>query len=365
VNSTIRLSAGLVAAALLATACGGRSLTAPPAPIPALSAAAGTTGAMSLAYPAYPEPGRVEYRVEGTLPSLSAHAAAYRLGHETTEGQVAHLATALGVNGTVSADPMGWTVTGPAAGLHVTRVAGLPWSLSPSSGSGVSSSSGCAVAMPAGPASAPGSAPSSAGKAPLPAPAPACPSPTAVPGLSSRADAEQRARSVLSLAGLDLSGATVESSGGITEWLVSVTPAVGGVRMTGAGWSLALGAHGSLQWASGWLASPASAGDYPLVGVQAGFDRLRRGGTWIVRGGPGPMPMMGMMGGVSGAPNAVSPGSPVQAEPPVAPVPPPHSDVVAPAPPVGAPCPPGAKCSAPRGEPAPCPRPRPRPSCSP
>jgi hypothetical protein len=67
---------------------------------------------MGLAYPAYPQPGRVEYRVQGTLPGLAA--------------QVDRLATTLGVKGTVSADSLGWTVTGSAGVLHVTRTAGLP-----------------------------------------------------------------------------------------------------------------------------------------------------------------------------------------------------------------------------------------------
>jgi hypothetical protein len=317
VNSTIRLSAGLVAAAVLATACGGRSLTAPPAPIPALSAAADrSSGAMSLAYPAYPQPGRVEYRVQGTLPGLAAHAAAYRLAATATEEQVSRLAGSLGVHGAVTADTSGWTVTGSGSTLRVQRTGGLPWMLAQSAGSSIGIS-GCAVAMPAGPASAPGKPPAGSGTV---APPP-CPVPTAVPGLPSRAEAEQLARTDLSRAGLDLQGAVLDTSGGIGEWFVSVVPAVGGVPVVAAAWSMAVGPHGSLLTASGWLAGPASAGDYPLVGVPAGLDRLRAGGTWILRGGPGgpgPMPMMGASSGL----NAPSQGSPVQVAPMAPPLPP-------------------------------------------
>jgi hypothetical protein len=320
VNSTIRLSAGLVAAAVLATACGGRSLTAPPAPIPALSAAADRSGgAMSLAYPAYPEPGRVEYRVQGTLPGLAAKAAAYRLAATATAEQVSRLASALGVNGTVGADASGWTVTGSGSTLRVQRTGGLPWMLAQTGGSSVGIS-GCAVAMPAGPASAPGRPPAGSAGVPGTVAPPPCPVPTAVPGLPSRAEAEQLARTDLSRAGLDLQGAVLDTSGGIGEWFVSVIPAVGGVPVGAAAWSMAVGPHGSLLTASGWLAGPASAGDYPLVGVPAGLDRLRAGGTWILRGGPGgpgPMPMMGASSGL----NAASQGSPVQVAP-LAPLPP-------------------------------------------
>ena len=319
-STVIRLAAGLAAATLLAAGCGpARPSGAPPRPatIPALASGDGATASMGLAAPASPVPARVEYRVQGTLPSLATEAAAYRLGRDTTADRVGRLASALGVEGTVSSDAQGWTVTGGGSSLHVERAAGLPWQLALSGGIGVGSS-GCAIAMPARPAPAPGAPP-----APIlpPPPPPACAQPTPVPGLPSRAEAEQRAESALRAAGLDLGGAAVEASGGIGDWYVGVTPSVGGVPMSGAGWSVTVGPHGDLVSASGWLAAPTSAGDYPLVGVHAGLDRLREGGRWILRGGPGPVPLLGVASG--GLNTASSAGSAPPALPvaPVAPVP--------------------------------------------
>ncbi len=303
--------AGLLAAAVVIAGCGGRSSTAPPSRIPALSASGtGTSGAIGLLQPAIPY-GRVEYRVEGTLPALAAHATAYRLTATTTDDRVGRLARALGLAGAVEADTSGWSVTGAGSVLTVRRSAGLPWTLAQSGSSGISSS-GCAVAVP-GNVSAPGSAPGSGPAAPgppvsVPPPAsPPCPVPTAVPGLPSRADAEQRARTALTGAGLDLGGATAASSGGVSEWFVSISPAVGGVSVTSSPWSVTVGPHGALLGASGWLAGPASAGDYPLVGVIAGLDRLRQGGAWTLRGGPGPVPMMGVADGSNGVSQALPP----------------------------------------------------------
>jgi hypothetical protein len=214
-------------------------------------------------------------------------------------------------------------VSGGGSSLHVERAAGLPWQLAQSGGAGVSFS-GCAVAVPGRVTGAPGATP--APPMILPPPPQPCAAPTAVPGLPSKTDADQRATSVLQAAGLDTTGATVTASGGITEWFVSVTPAVGGVPLSGAGWSLTVGAHGALLSGSGWLATPASAGGYPLVGVPAGLDRLRAGGRWVVRGGPGPVPLLGIAAGGLNASSSASSVPPVQVAPaapavPFAPVP--------------------------------------------
>jgi hypothetical protein len=330
-NSAVRLAAGLAAAATLAAGCGpvhsGGRVPGSPAVIPALASGDGATASMGLALPAYPVPARVEYRVQGTLPTLASEAPAYRLGEDTTTQAVSRLASALGVTGAVSSDAQGWTVSGGGSSLAVRRAPGLPWQLVQSGGGVGISFSGCAVAVPARPVPAPGAP--AATILPAPPPSSPCPQPTPVPGLPSRSDAENRATSALRAAGLDLGGSTVDASGGIGEWFVSITPAVAGIPLTGAGWSVSVGPHGALLSASGWLASPVGAGDYPLVGVQAGLDRLRAGGRWIVRGGPGPVPLLGApSGGLNSASSAGSapqsvPGRPDQVAPapPIAPVP--------------------------------------------
>jgi hypothetical protein len=328
-NTAIRLAAGLAAAALLAAGCGpARSSGTPPRPstIPALASGGGTPASMGLAEPAYPVPARVEYRVQGTLPTLPSEALAYRLGEDTSTQAVSRLASALGVSGAVSSDAQGWTVTGSASSLRVERAPGLPWELAQSGGGVGIGYSGCAVAMPGRVAVPPGVAPAPSTVAP--ASPPACVQPTPVPGLPSRTDAEQRATAALRAAGLDLTGAHVEASGGIGEWFVSITPSVGGIPLTGAGWSVTVGPHDAVVSASGWLAPPAGAGDYPLVGVQAGLDRLRAGGRWILRGGPGPVPLLGIAAGGTNIASSAGSAPPAVAAPPAQVAP------VAPAPPV-------------------------------
>jgi hypothetical protein len=343
--------AGLLAAAVVIAGCGGRSSTAPPSRIPALSGSgAGTSGVVGLLQPASLS-GRVEYRVEGSLPALGVRATAYRLTATTTDDRVARLARALGLDARVSGDTSGWSVTGASSVLTVRRSPGLPWTLAQSGSSSISSS-GCAVAMPgnvSGPGSAPGSGPAAPVAPPASTPVP-CPVPTAVPGLPSRSEAEQRARTALAGAGLDLGGATFASSGGVSEWFVSVSPAVGGVSVTSSPWSMTVGLHAALLGASGWLAAPASAGDYPLVGVSAGLDRLRQGGAWTLRGGPGPVPMMGVSNGATGVPEALPPVAAAQ----------PAKGQVAPAMPL-----PGAPVPAPSSGPAASSFPEPGPSSSP
>ena len=329
----IRLAAGLVAAALLAAGCGPARPGAASATlqvIPALASGGGATASMGLAEPAYPVPARVEYRVQGALPALPTRATAYTLGGDTTSDRVSRLASALGVTGSVSSDSQGWTVSGGGSSLRVRREPGLPWQLVEGGGAGVGFS-GCAVAVPGRPVVAPGATAPPPVRIEPTTPLP-CASPTPVPGLPSKTEAEQRATSVLRTAGLDTTGSTVEASGGISEWFVSVTPAVGGVQLSGAGWSVTVGPHGVVLFGSGWLATPTSAGQYPLVGVQAGLDRLRAGGRWIVRGGPGPVPLLGIAAGgqnisssASSVPPAV-PAAPIEVAPavpaaPIAPVP--------------------------------------------
>ena len=90
----------------------------------------------------------------------------------------------------------------------------------------------------------------------------------------------------------------------------SVTDVVAGMTIASGGSSVTVGARGAIEFASGTLADPVVAGDYPLVDVTTGVARLRGGGRWILSGGPGPQPMIGapMGGAAGGAPSAPSGG---------------------------------------------------------
>ena len=154
-------------------------------------------------------------------------------------GGVARLAEALGLTGSVRQDASGWSVQGGDRSLQVQRAGGLPWTLSSSGGGSVSS--GCAVASPGsigGSGVTPPATPA--------VPPPTCPTTTTVPGLPAKADAERRARDVLTSAGFDLTGATASSTGGIDSWYVSFTATIAGLPVLGAQWSVTVGANGSV-----------------------------------------------------------------------------------------------------------------------
>jgi hypothetical protein len=110
-----------------------------------------------------------------------------------------------------------------------------------------------------------------------------------VPGLPTKAGAERRARDILTNAGFNLNGATGSSTGGIDSWEVSFTPTIAGIPVLDTEWSVSVGANGNVLSASGLLADPVPVGDYPLVGISAGLQRLQEGGKWIMYSGPVPM----------------------------------------------------------------------------
>jgi len=315
--------------------CGGGSRITSLTPIPPLAGGSGPQA--SVAGPAMlVRPGSVEYQFQGTVPDLASHALAYKLGAQTTASRVAELARAFGVGGAVSSDSSGWSATSADLSLQVQASGGLPWTLTNTSGAG-SAGAGCAVAQPASTSNPSGTTTQSAPSEPPPT----CPPPTTVPGLPSQGEAEQLARSALSRAGMDTSGATVDASGGQSQWYVTFAPSIAGVPFTGDPWSVELGANGTILSASGFLADPTVVGDYPLAGVSTGLERLKTGAPWIVYGGPGPQPMMAestgaSAGGSAGASGAGSGGAP--AGPPASAVPPTS-------------CPPNAPCSVPGSSP--------------
>jgi hypothetical protein len=320
--------------ALMVSACGSGLIPKSQTRLPAFSSGSSPRAGAAL----YPQPARVVYRLAGSLAPLAAQAPGYQMTGTTTVAQVTRLATALGVSGPVAADANGWVVTDPHHQLSVRRVGGLPWTLTGMGGAAVAGS-GCAVALPAaisgagtgGSSGSPpnqGSAPSNPPSEPpstlgLPAassstPPPTCPSPTTVPGLPSSAEATRLAADALSRAGLDLTGATLHATGGATEWDVTIDPTVGGEPVIADPWSLAVGANGAILSGSGYLGSPQKVGDYQLVGLAIGVQRLEQGVPWTSFGRRGPVPMMGAAtsaGGAGPAPATPSPATPSQVGP--------------------------------------------------
>ena len=91
-----------------------------------------------------------------------------------------------------------------------------------------------------------------------------------------RAQAERVARDLAARAGLDLDGAQVRVADAYAARVVTIAPAVGGLPTSGFAWTVGVGAKGRIQHASGYLATPEPADTYPLIGVEEGFERLKR-----------------------------------------------------------------------------------------
>jgi hypothetical protein len=221
---------------------------------------------------------QVEYRVRGSLPDLPDRAQAWKVGRDAGSGRVSALAAALGLRGQPRTEPSGWTVRDGDRVLRVNRVAGLPWSF------GAAVAVGCpgGLSKPGGlECLSPDTPVSSSARPPTGLPSPVkpvrpvkpLPRPADVP---SAVEAERVARDLAGRAGLGLDGASVKVADAYAARLVTISPAVGGMPTHGFAWTVTVGPKDSVQFASGWLATPEPADTYPLIGVAEGVERLKR-----------------------------------------------------------------------------------------
>jgi hypothetical protein len=253
---TVALVAGGV---LVARGAGDRS----PAVLPALDLSA--TGRAGRAVDISPRWPPVTYRLGAPLPDLPDRARAWKLGDAPEAGRLATLAAALGLTGRPVEEAIGWTVRDGRRGLVAHRLAGVPWTyeanlLGP-------------CLRPATPRRPGGVVPCLDPDRPVSSPpAPARPR----PALPSRAEAERVARDLAVRAGLDLDGARVRVRDDYATRAVTIDPAVGGQPTSGFAWTVAVAAGGTIRQATGWLATPEPADSYPLIGVEAGFEQLKR-----------------------------------------------------------------------------------------
>jgi hypothetical protein len=272
------VTVALVAAGVL-VARGGRERS--PAVLPAMDLdAASAAGAAAKPAPAGvrgAEPARpydtgdaqrlwppVTYKLPGPLPTLPDRSRAWKVADDTDAARVAALAAAFGLRGQPKEEPSGWTVRDGRRTLTVNRLAGLPWTY------GVGLMATC-VARPGGGPYRPG-----AGLQCLDADSPVPVRPSRPVDLPSREQAERIARDLAARAGLDLDGAQVGISDAYAARLASISPAIGGLPTSGFGWRVSVGSKGSIQHASGFLATPEPADAYPLIGVEEGFERLKK-----------------------------------------------------------------------------------------
>jgi hypothetical protein len=98
--------------------------------------------------------------------------------------------------------------------------------------------------------------------------------------LPSEDQARTTAFDVLTAAGTDVTGADVRVVDAVTEWHVTVEPRVGDLLAVDLAATVAVGAGGRIEWASGWAGDFEDLGPYPLLDTRAALHRLNDGSVW-------------------------------------------------------------------------------------
>jgi len=242
--------------------------------------------------------GQIIYVFDGTAPDLGASSGAWTfpLGAAPDEARVRRIAEVLGVTGELVQLPAdqggGWMIGASdytTASLTVSPDGMLSWWFSPTP---VAYDDGCMVAMPAegteGGDSSGGSAGSAGGDVAVMPPEEICdPQPPA--NVPSAEEALEAAKALYAELGYDVG--TLDFETYADEWgaNVSVYLLLNGARSP-LGMSIGFGAEGAVTWASGMLATPVAASDYPLVSVEQAVERLNdETGRYLYFGGVGPM----------------------------------------------------------------------------
>lgn len=103
-----------------------------------------------------------------------------------------------------------------------------------------------------------------------------CEEPAPPSGVPTAAEAEQRAREILTALGVDADSLTFETSA--DEWFASVSASAQfDGRTSTRSWHFGFGGEGLLQYAGGALAEPERVGPYPLTDLDTALARLREG----------------------------------------------------------------------------------------
>lgn len=298
------------------TACGsadsngsGAGSTLPaPAVIQIAGSASGPAGGAPMSADVATESSKMmamlySYEWTGTTPDLTSPAASWYFapGVAPTAEQAQQLAAAFGVSGeavAVAADMGGgWTVgpnDGSAPSITIAGDAMQSWWYSPAWQTGASPSVGCAYPSEGGVAIDAAGDTDATGATDAPDatmaiaidPVPVCEEPQPPAGVPSKADAEAKAREMLSALGGD--PASYELDTYADEWGASTTSflMLDGVR-TNLSFNIGYGEQGAVTWAGGFLAAPQRGADYPRIGVDAAIQRLNdQANSWMTGYGP-------------------------------------------------------------------------------
>ena len=292
----------LAAAALLIglSACGDDTKSATPLSSPAgspvviefgNSSGGGSAEMASTADRMMMPMGKITYVFDGTAPDLGASSGAWTfpLGAAPDEARIRKIADLLGVTGELVQLPAeqggGWMIGAAdytTANLSVSADGMLSWWFSPTP---VPYDDGCMVVMPAdgteGGGSTGASSDSVGGDVAVAPPEEIC-EPEAPANVPTADEALETAKTLYGELGYDVS--TLEFETYADEWSANVTAYVllNGARSP-MSMSIGFGAEGAVTWASGLLATPVPAADYPLVSVEQAIERLNdETGRWHV-----------------------------------------------------------------------------------
>lgn len=228
-------------------------------------------------------PSNLTYVFDGDATDLAGTARAWYFpaGVAATQDQATALAAALAVEGDVRAVPVdqggGWTV-GPAdysgPNVSVGSDAMLSWWYS---GAQVPMTAPCDVATPIDATDATDAPIETANDVTV---APPCQDQAPPTGTPSPAQADKLAKEFFASIGIDVASYEFETYG--DEWSVGVTAylLVDGLR-TNATQYVGYGPDASITWAGGFLAAPVQGDEYPLIGVDAGVQRLNDQSMWM------------------------------------------------------------------------------------
>ncbi len=235
------------------------------------------------------------YEWTGTTPDLTSPAASWYFspGVAPTAEQAQQLAAAFGVTGepvAVAADMGGgWTVgpnDGSAPSITIAGDAMQSWWYSPAWQTDAAPSVGCVYPSEGGVAiDATGDTDAPDATIAID-PVPVCEEPQPPAGVPSKADAEAKAREMLSALGGD--PANYELDTYADEWGASTASflVLDGVR-TNLSFNIGYGEQGAVTWAGGFLAAPQRGADYPRIGVKAAIQRLNdQANSWMTGYGP-------------------------------------------------------------------------------
>ncbi|HLI55741.1 MAG TPA: hypothetical protein VKY26_01790 [Actinomycetota bacterium] len=289
----LRLVAAVAAAAVVVGACGSTPSTATLQKLPVeasptgASASATSAAGVDADTPLPGSFGAIEYRLGGPLPPLPDKAPAYDLAAAPAQDDRHRIATALGV---ADSDRHLFVGVGSTAGsLSFDAACAAPSGVDVSGTGEADQASGFACASPVMNSPSPGTA-CGAGSTSVCLPG-TPPEPVRPADLPSREAATARARALFHSLGVDVSADELHVTDGITQWLVSADPVVGGLPTIGRTISATIGAEGSIVTAGGFLGTPEKLGEYPLVDpATVGFKRLLEAEAHR----PRPMIAMGM-----------------------------------------------------------------------